>query len=214
MEAARYTQGYERDFQPITAGVGDFVRSANAPQASRRNDEDGSPAFEPREHKTRHAAALPTLRSSRLPADCVLMEGSAQQRQQFIANLMAQQPENIADTAMGHWEKLADEIISIIGEAGFASLYERSMHQAQSTFPWLPPGSLPPQPLHSHRFAELGMRLADQTPDNARAAHSLLLTIFTDILASLIGEQLTSSILRAAWGNLAPVTSGKELDNE
>ncbi|HSJ47570.1 MAG TPA: hypothetical protein VLA26_01865 [Gammaproteobacteria bacterium] len=142
------------------------------------------------------------------------MEGSAQQRQQIIAKLLAQQPENIADNAMGHWEKLADEIISVVGEAGFTSLYERSVHLAQSTFPWLPSASSPLQSPHSHRFVELGTRLADQTPAHACAAHSLLLTIFTDILVSLIGEQLTSSILRAAWGNLAPDTSGKELDNE
>lgn len=142
------------------------------------------------------------------------MEGPALQRQQIIANLMARQHENIVDAAMAHWEKLAGEIISIVGEAGFASLYERSVHLAQSTFPWLSPGSSQPQPPNSHRFAELGMRLADQTPDHARAAHSLLLTIFTDILASLIGEQLTTSILRSAWGNLASVTTDEEPDNE
>jgi hypothetical protein len=142
------------------------------------------------------------------------MESAALPRQQIIASLMAQKPENIADAAMGHWEKLADEIISIVGEAGFNSLYERSVHLAQSTFPWLPPGSSPPQSPHRHRFAELGACLADQTPADARAAHSMLLTLFTDILASLIGEQLTSSILRSAWGNLASVMSGKEFDNE
>ncbi len=143
------------------------------------------------------------------------MESPALLSQQIIASLMAQQPENIADAAMVQWEKLADEIISIVGEAGFASLYERSLHLAQPTFPWLPPGSSPLQPPpHSHRFVELGTRLADQTPAHACAAHSLLLTILTDILASLIGEQLTASILRSAWGNFASVTFGKELDNE
>jgi dolichol kinase len=60
----------------------------------------------------------------------------------------------------------------------------------------------------------LRTHLADQTPAHARAANSLLLTSFTDILASLIGEQLTASILRSAWGTLASVTSSKELDNE
>lgn len=142
------------------------------------------------------------------------MESAALLRQQIIARLLAQQPEHIADAAMDLWEKLADEIISIVGEAGFDSLYERSAHLAQSTFPWLPPGSSPSQPPQRHRFAELGMRLADQTPADARAANSLLLTSFTDILASLIGEQLTSSILRSAWGNLASATSDKEPDNE
>ena len=140
------------------------------------------------------------------------MESAALLRQQIIASLMAQQPGNIADAAMEHWEKLADEIISIVGEAGFNSLYERSMHLAQSTFPWLPP--CPSPPLTHQRFAELRTHLADQTPAHARAAHSLLLTSFTDILASLIGEQLTASILRSAWGKLASVPSGKEFDNE
>ena len=140
------------------------------------------------------------------------MERPALLRQQIIASLMAQQPENIADAAMDHWEKLAGEIISIVGEGGFNSLYERSVHLAQSSFPWLP---LCPSPSQTHhRFAELRTRLADQTPAHARAAHSLLLTTFTDILASLIGEQLTASILRSAWGNLASFTAGKELDNE
>ncbi|MBW8329152.1 MAG: hypothetical protein K0M48_08410 [Thiobacillus sp.] len=140
------------------------------------------------------------------------MESAALLRQQIIASLMAQQPDNIADAAMDLWEKLADEIFSIVGEAGFDSLYERSVHLAHPTFPWLPPCPSPPQA--HHRFAELRARLADQTPAQARAANSLLLTSFTDILASLIGEQLTSSILRSAWGNLASATSDKESDNE
>ncbi len=140
------------------------------------------------------------------------MESAALLRQQIIASLMAQQPGNIADAAMDLWEKLADEIISIVGEAGFNSLYERSVHLAQPTFPWLPPCPSPPQT--HHRFAELRTRLADQTPAHARAANSLLLTSFADILASLIGEQLTANILRSAWGDLASVPSAKEFDHE
>jgi len=48
----------------------------------------------------------------------------------------------------------------------------------------------------------------------ASAANSLLLIKFTDILASLIGEGLTTSILRSAWGNDAPNRAGKELKHE
>jgi hypothetical protein len=140
------------------------------------------------------------------------VESAALLRQQIIASLMAQQPENVADTATDLWEKLADEIISIVGEAGFNSLYERSVHLAQPTFPWLPPCPSPPQA--HYRFAELRTHLADQTPAHACAANSLLLTSFTDILASLIGEQLTASILRSAWGTLASAPPTKELDHE
>ena len=140
------------------------------------------------------------------------MESAALLRQQIIASLMARQPDNVADVAMELWEKLADDIISIVGEAGFNSLYERSVHLVQPAFPWLPPCLSPPQT--HHRFAELKARLADQTPADAHAANSLLLTTFTDILASLIGEQLTASILRSAWGNLASATADKEPENE
>ena len=45
------------------------------------------------------------------------------------------------------------------------------------------------------------MCLERQTPEHAREANLLLLITFTDILASLIGEQLTTSILRLAWEN-------------
>lgn len=140
------------------------------------------------------------------------MERSVLLRQQIIDSLMTQQPENIADAATDQWEKLAAEIISIVGEAGFNSLYERSVHLVQPTFPWLPACSSPPQT--GYLFTEFKMRLAEQTPAHAREANSLLLTTFTDILASLIGEQLTASILRSAWGSLASVPSGKEFDNE
>lgn len=124
---------------------------------------------------------------------------------------MAEQPDNVANAAIDLWEKLADEIVSIVGEAGFASLYERSVHLTQPTFPWLPPSPLPPQ---GNRFAELKARLADQPTAHVLAANTLLLTSFTDILASLIGEQMTSSILRSAWGSLASAMPDKEPDNE
>lgn len=140
------------------------------------------------------------------------MESHPLLRQQIIDSLMAGPPENIADAAMTQWEKLAAEIISIVGEAGFNSLYERSVLLSQTTFPWLPAC---PSPLQSGSlFVEFRMRLAEQTPDHAREANTLLLTTFTDILASLIGEQLTTSILRSAWGTPASDKSGKEPDNE
>ncbi|QIB66906.1 hypothetical protein [Kineobactrum salinum] len=143
------------------------------------------------------------------------MEAPSPERQQIIARLVAQQPDNIADAAISHWEKLAGEIVSVVGEAGFASLYDRSLYLSQATFPWLaadapPQQSAPP----GDRFVELRTCLASQAAADACAAHSQLLNTFTDILASLIGEQLTSNILRAAWNDMATDTSGKELDNE
>ena len=47
-----------------------------------------------------------------------------------------------------------------------------------------------------------------------REANSLLLITLTDILASLIGEQLINRILRFAWGAEIPTETGKEFKNE
>ena len=140
------------------------------------------------------------------------METSELLRHQTIKNLMPQHTEKVADTAINLWEQMATQIISIVGNGGFNSLYARSVFLSQSTFPWLAADPLSPQP--DHRFSELKMSLEGQMPAQAREANSLLLITFTDILASLIGEQLTTSILRSAWGDDASNKAGKEFENE
>jgi len=140
------------------------------------------------------------------------METNDLLRHQMINNLMAQPAEKVADTAINLWEQMATQIISIVGNGGFNSLYARSVFLSQSTFPWLAADPLSPQP--DHRFSELKMSLEGQMPAQAREANSLLLITFTDILASLIGEQLTTSILRSAWGDDASNKAGKEFENE
>ena len=101
------------------------------------------------------------------------------------------------DVAIRLWEQLATQIIIIIGEDGFNSLYARSLFLSQAIFPWLAVSQLAPQT--KHRFAGLKTSLEGQTPAQASEATSLLLIIFTDILASLIGDQLTTLILGVAW---------------
>jgi len=59
-------------------------------------------------------------------------------RQQLVKRLMAQpSEEEVADTAIDLWEQIATQIISIIGEGGFDSLYLRSVSLTHSTYPWL-----------------------------------------------------------------------------
>jgi hypothetical protein len=127
------------------------------------------------------------------------METSDVLRHQLIKSLMAQRNEKFADAAIDLWEQMATQIISIIGEGGFNSLYARSVFLARSTFPWLAVGALPPQA--DQRFAGLKTSLETQTPAQAGEANNLLLITFTDILSSIIGEDLTTSILRSAWGS-------------
>lgn len=140
------------------------------------------------------------------------MDASRLLRHKIIENLMTPHTEKVADAAIVLWEQMATKIISIVGEGGFNSLYTRSVFLTQSTFPWITACAQSPQA--DHRFATLKKCFEEQTPAQVRAANSLLLVTFTDILGSLIGEQLTIRILRSAWGNDAANPAGKEFKNE
>lgn len=138
------------------------------------------------------------------------METSNVLRYQLIESLLAHHTEKVADAAIVLWEQMAAQIISIIGVAGFDSLYARSVLLCQPKFPWL--GAKAVASSGIHRFAELRTNFEGQWPAQAVAANSLLLITFTDILATLIGEQLTTRILRSAWGD--DLKKRKELKNE
>lgn len=140
------------------------------------------------------------------------MESRDLPRHQLIERLMARHPEKIADAAIDLWEQLTIEIVSIVGEEGFRSLYAKGIYLAQPTFPWLMACALLPQ--NGQRFAELKKELERQAPSQAREANSLLLLTFTGILAALIGEPLTTRILRTAWGDDAPASTSKEFEHE
>lgn len=140
------------------------------------------------------------------------MDTSDSLRHQLIKGLIAQHTEKVSDAAVVLWEQMAAQIISIVGNGGFNALYARSVYLTQTTFPWLTAYVLAPQA--DCRFAELKKSLDAQDPAQASAANSLLLITFTDILVSLIGDQLTSNILQSAWGSGASDTVGRELKNE
>src|SRR6185437_9893564 len=128
-------------------------------------------------------------------------------RHQLIKRLMAPPGGIVADASIILWEQMAVQIISIVGEEGFDSLFARSLFLSQSSFPWLAANFLPKV---EHRFAELKDSLEGQAAAQASEANSLLLITFTDILASLIGESLTTRILHLAWGDDISTRVGKE----
>jgi hypothetical protein len=138
------------------------------------------------------------------------METSDLPRHQIIKSLMASPTGSVADASIILWEQIATQIISIVGEDGFNSLYARSLFLTQSEFPLLAAGSLAP-PQSDHRFAGLKESLEGMAPAQASEANTLLLIKFTDILASLVGEQLTSHILQLAWGIDLSNSAGTEI---
>lgn len=136
------------------------------------------------------------------------METHDPQRHQIIKNLISPLSKNVADDAISLWEQLATQIISILGEDGFDSLYARTLYLNQAAFPGRV--SNPASPQADLRFAELKRNLDRQTPAQASEANSLLLIAFTDILASLIGEPLITRILNLAWESGISTSIGKE----
>lgn len=129
-------------------------------------------------------------------------------RHQRIKRLTAQRHEKGTDAAVDLWTQLAGRLILIIGAGGFDSLYARSVCLSQATYPWLATRSAHPQA--SHRFADLEKSLQAQSPTLAREANCLLLITFTNILAMMIGERLTTRILNSAWEIDPQDTTGKE----
>jgi len=132
-------------------------------------------------------------------------------RHQVAERLSAPDNEVVAEGAVIAWKQMAKQIIPLVGEDGFNSLYARSVYLLQSEFPWLG-ASLITKKVGS-QFAELKKALARHTPEQAREANERLLNTFTSILASLIGDELTLRILDSAWGRNIPI-SRQELKNE
>ncbi len=140
------------------------------------------------------------------------MKISALNRHHLIENLTPKHTESVVDEVTNLWEPMAAQITLIVGDSGFNSLYLRALSLTQPTFPWLTATSPPNQA--TNRFAELLECLEGQPPELARAANNLLLTTFTDILAMLIGEDLTIQLLRFAWGVEASDSPGRDERNE
>ena len=133
-------------------------------------------------------------------------------------------PDAMPDVTMQLWEGLAGQLISVIGEGGFQWLYTRSIHLSSATYPWMaqnPPQTpnhaqiqvqtKPQTPQINSRFVRLKILLEQREMAEASEASIALLITFIDILALLIGEPLTNSILRSAWGDDALDSAAKEL---
>lgn len=133
-------------------------------------------------------------------------------RHTLIKSLMARSFEGEEDAIYAIWEPLGTQVISIVGETGFDSLYARSLFLTHKYCPWyiLASETLPA----TERFMEIKMNLESMTPAQFKEGSSLQLITFTDILASLIGEQLTLRILYSAWSTNILDIVGKERANE
>lgn len=127
------------------------------------------------------------------------MKSKVNQRMQLIQCHLMMIPTKKVSGTIALWKKFSDELMSLIGEKGFLILYSRSLHILRSTFPALPNFDAEISP--ATWLAELEAALTEQDLVGLNTANYQLFMTFTDILASLIGEDLTIEILHASWGD-------------
>lgn len=103
----------------------------------------------------------------------------------------------IAAAAQRLCEQLAQHVTPLIGGLGVAAIYGRSLHLTQRQFPAL--ATIPASGDLGGLFADGRRSLEHQEPAVAAAAAVAVLVTFTDVLASLIGENLTTRLVRETW---------------
>lgn len=120
-------------------------------------------------------------------------------RRQLIDSALARHSDDATQAPTQPWDQLASQLVSLIGEGGFHALYARSLHLSRTDFPWLP--CVGAALSVDVGFEALRSSLEGQDAAHANKANRMLLLTFTDILASLVGEPLTTDILSSAWGD-------------
>lgn len=102
----------------------------------------------------------------------------------------------IAAAARRLCEHFADRLSPLIGQSGVMAVCARSLHLAQRKFPGHAPVSSADE---EEPFALLERSLAQQHPSAASDAAVVVLSTAVDLLTALIGESLTTRLLREAW---------------
>lgn len=105
-------------------------------------------------------------------------------------------PDAVADRAVWLWERLADQLIPLIGQMGFESLYARAVHFSQSECRGV---SIDTSEQETGFLQKLRKDLLCLEYDIAARCVTVLLTRFIELVAAMIGEALTGRILQSAW---------------
>ncbi len=103
----------------------------------------------------------------------------------------------IAAAACRACERLAEHLIPLIGEGGFAAVCARSLHVAQRRIPAFALVRASDQ--RDEAFGSLQQSLEQMEPAAATEAAVTLLATASSLLASFIGENLTNRLLGEAW---------------
>lgn len=103
---------------------------------------------------------------------------------------------DIAAAVAGSWREIERSLSPVIGAGGVAALCKRAVHLAARDHPSLATHA---GQVRNCDVDALQATLGAQTPDTAVAAGAAVLIQFNDLLAKLVGADLTERLLRSAW---------------
>ena len=103
----------------------------------------------------------------------------------------------VAAAAFRAYERLAQKLAPLIGAAGINAVCARSVHLTQREFSWLAPARS--AELRDAPFTHVRVSLERQDPAVATDGAIAVLATVGELLASFIGDSLTTRLLREAW---------------
>ena len=102
----------------------------------------------------------------------------------------------VAAAAVRLWDNAFFRLAPFIGDHGVILLYRRSLHLSRSDHPLLAPlAEVAQTPVGDADFSGLKSTLEREAPEKAEEASRALFSTFTGLLATLIGEALTTRLL-------------------
>ena len=119
----------------------------------------------------------------------------------------------LAAVARRTYDELAEVAAPLIGRGGVEALMSRAVHLARRDYPSLGPDRPNSPQDEENSFAEVARCLERSEAGLAADAAAAVFARLVDLLATLIGDRMTASLLYKAWPDALPVPP-KRSDNE
>ena len=104
--------------------------------------------------------------------------------------------EQLANATAATWRDVWTALSPVIGAAGVAALFQRSLFLRTAEFPWLADVG---DPTSAGEFDSLRSVVLQQKRSDAVAANAALLQSLAQVLGNLIGASLTKRLLQPVW---------------
>ena len=116
--------------------------------------------------------------------------------------------EAIAAAVQRSYADLEGAAAPLIGKVGLEALTGRTLYLLNRNYQWLALTNEPSE--WTGPLAQIIVGLKRQTPEVAREAAGAMFSTLAGLIATLIGEPLTTRLLQAAWPDVFPDVRTKE----